>query len=138
MEARMRSLGLMLCLVAVVGCGGGGGSGNDANSPNPVTRDEAFAEEALMRAEDDAMVSCQMIVCPIADTDRDGDRGDGTFAHLCFYDCMESEIDASGEKRYFYVHLRWERFADGCYGADARIVMVLVENPQLCVPNHER
>jgi hypothetical protein len=100
-----------------------------------VTRDEAFAGEALMRAEDDAMVSCQMIVCPIADTDDDFDRGDGTLAHLCWYNCMESEIDASGETRYFYVHLQWNRFVDGCFDPDARIVMVLAENTQLCVPN---
>jgi hypothetical protein len=91
-----------------------------------------------MRAEDAAIISCETIVCPIADTDFDGDRGDGTFAHICLYNCMESEIDASGEKRHFFVHLRWERFADGCYRVDTRMVMALVENQQLCVPNHER
>lgn len=133
----MRTLGWILCLVAVVGCGGGG-SGGETSSTNPLTRDEAFANEALMRAEDDARVECKSIECPIADGDGDVDRGDGTFAHFCSYDCMEAEIDTSGEKRHFFVHLRWERFADGCYDADERIVVVLVENPQLCVPNHER
>jgi hypothetical protein len=138
MEAQMRTLGLILCLVAVVGCSGGGGSGSETSSPDPATRDEAFAREALMRAEDDAIVMCQMIVCPIADGDREVDRGDGTMAHICRYNCMESEIDASGETRHFFVYLLWERFADGCYDPDTRVVLLLAENTQLCAPNQER
>ena len=134
----MRFLGLILGLVVVVGCGSSGGGGGDSSPPNPVARDDAFAQEALMRAEDDAIVTCRQIVCPIADGDRDVDRGDGTIAHICRYNCMESEIDTSGETRHFFVYLQWDRWVDGCFDADTRVVVLLAENPQLCVPNHER
>ena len=122
----------------VMGCGGGGGSGSSTSGGNPLEeeRAQAFLGEAIRLAIDDAIVTCQTIVCPIADGEGENVRPDGTVGHGCNWNCLESRIDDSGETRNYIIWLRWERLPDGCFGpAD---VLIATEILDVCIPNQER
>ena len=129
----------LVCLL-FVGCGGGGGSGGDSTTsgggPTEAERTQAFVDEAIRLSIQDAIVTCQTVMCPIADSDFEDHRPDGVVVHGCHWECMESVIDDSGEARNYFIIIRWERLPDGCFGAAE--VLQAQETPVLCVPNQDR
>ena len=130
-------IALLMC-VWVMGCGGGGGSGSNTSNGNlsEEERAQAFLDEAIRLATQDTVVTCQTVVCPIADADTETERPDGVVVHGCTWECMASRIDDSGETRNYFMIFGWERLPDGCF--EPPEVLLAQESPVLCVPNQER
>jgi hypothetical protein len=133
-------LTVLLVCICLAGCGGGGGSDasntSDGNPTDEGARAQAFVEEAIRLAMEDALVTCQTVVCPIADADTETERPDGVVVHGCTWECMESVIDDSGETRNHFIIVSWVRFSDGCF--EPPEVLLAQESPVLCVPNQVR
>lgn len=129
-------LTLLLVGCCLIGCGGGGGGDSRTSETDEQQRAQAFRDEAVRLATDDAMVTCQTIMCPLADGEGENVRPDGTVGHGCNWNCLESRIDDSGETRNYVIWLRWERLPDGCFGPPD--VLIATENLDVCVPNQDR
>lgn len=132
-------LAVLLVCTGLIGCGGGGGGGNSSTSggnPTEAERAQAFLDEAIRLAILDAVVTCDLVVCSIADGSGGNVRPDGSVGHGCNWNCLESMIDDSGETRNYFIAIRWQRLPEGCFG-EAEVVIATL-NPDLCVPNQER
>lgn len=97
-------------------------------------RSVKFADEALNRAQDTVNESCDAIGCPLA-TNRTQRVDPVTQVEIltCNFDCVESEIDNTGERRQFFISMVWERDPGGCYKTDERSTVQRNFDP--CVPN---
>lgn len=136
MKSILTALTAWLVCIWFIGCGGGGGGNDSSTSGGNPTRAQAFRDEAIRLALEDAVVTCQTVACPIADSDVEGERADGVVVHECHWNCLESRIDDSGETRNYVIFLFWERLPDGCF--EPAEVLLAQESPVLCVPNQEQ
>ena len=104
-------LAVLFVCTGLIGCGGGGGGGGTTSggSPTEAERTQAFSDEAIRLAIQDAMVTCQTVMCPIADSDFEDDRPDGVVVHGCHWECLESVIDDTGEARNYGYPLKAEQ-----------------------------
>lgn len=97
-------------------------------------RSVEFADEALNRAQDTVNESCNAIQCPLA-TNRTQQVDQATQVEIltCTFDCVESEIDSTGERRQFFISMVWERAPGQCYETDERSTVQRNFDP--CVPD---
>lgn len=128
-----------LAVAWLSGCGSGGNGAGEPDGLSAIELAEAFRDEAIRLALLDAQVTCQTVVCPLADDDFDVQRVDGVIVHTCAWDCLEATLEVSDgalERRRYVVILDWQRFAEGCWVEE---VGVLAEvNSALCRPANGR
>jgi hypothetical protein len=128
---------VLLALLALFGCDGGGGGGGGASGGSQedlAARDRAFANEAVERVLDRALVSCVAVACA-----GDGEASEiadgplGMSIASCHYDCLPVEIDEA-EPRHYQVRLLWRRIPTTCYELEVYEVFILAQVRVPCIP----
>lgn len=126
----------LVVMVALSGCGGGSGDGSHlgTSQEEAAARDEAFAEEAVERVLDRALVHCTEVVCAgDGEASQIEDGNLGTIIAACHYDCLPVEIDLD-EPRHYQVRLLWRRIPSSCFDGTAYEVFILARVPVPCIP----
>jgi len=139
----LRAYSIWMTLVAALALGAcdGGGSGGSRSGDGGVSaqeaaaaRDQAFADEAVQRVLDRALVSCTAVGCQ-----GDGEMSEiedgnlGTIIASCKYDCLPVAIDLE-EERHYQVRLLWRRTPSECFDPGDYEIFILARVPVPCIP----
>lgn len=131
----------LVAALALGGCGSGGsGSGRSSGDSGvsaqeaAAARDQAFADEAVQRVLDRALVGCTAVGCQ-----GDGEMSEiedgnlGTIIASCKYDCLPVAIDLD-EEHHYQVRLLWRRTPAECFDRNDYEIFILARVPVLCIP----
>lgn len=133
----MKTTLLLITLLCLLGCSGAtssDGAGAGGGNETEAQREADFREEGIQRALDVSIITCEEIQCPLADAEDGVDFVPltGRFNKECIYNCVDSEIDTSGEVRQYWVFLAWSRLENGCW--ERTFNTVATPQRDLCLP----